>query len=117
MKINQYAIFDSTASTFLKPFGCNNDGEAVRILTTLVNDKENPSNISMYPQQFGLFYIGTYDDKLGTFENAEPHNKEIMLASQCVEEQKYTQEMWYQKMKDYFDTKNVTPIMAKNQAD
>lgn len=69
MKKRMYSILDKTAGAYLNPFHCINDGDAVRLFTTFVNDGEGKaSNIYRYPEQFALFYVGVFDDGLGKFE-------------------------------------------------
>ena len=76
MKKQMYALYDTTVKTFMNTIHFINDGEAVRWLTTVVNDKEK-TNVSLYPVQFILYRLGTFDDQTGEFNNEQ---KEVMQA-------------------------------------
>lgn len=67
MKLYAYSLFDSAAHAFTTPFFVHSDGLAVRVFQDNVNSK-NESNISMHPDQFTLFKIGTFDDGTGHFQ-------------------------------------------------
>lgn len=70
MKLNAYAIFDTAAVAYLQPFFMHNDDLAVRAFRDNVN-ADTDSVISLHPEQFTLFKIGTFDDKSGTLERLE----------------------------------------------
>ena len=91
MKRKQYALFDSAAKMFLNPFSAQNDGDAIRVFTSWVNDPKKESNVALYPQQFTLFYLGEYDDQHGKFIQEEV-NKELIqgISVQQEEEKKFT---------------------------
>ena len=78
---NMYALYDTTAKAFLNPLSFINHGEAVRWLTTIVNSEET-TNVTLYPTQFSLYYLGQFDDQLGTVQNDK---QEIMQASSVKE--------------------------------
>lgn len=63
-----YCLFDSKANAHLNPVSFVNDGEAVRWFTTIINAKEE-TNVSRYPKDFSLCYLGTFDDESGEFKN------------------------------------------------
>jgi hypothetical protein len=71
-----YSILDHTAGVFLNPYTVTNDGEAIRLFTTFVNAEHDETNISKYPEQFSLWYLGEFDDVLGEYKNAE--NKQLI---------------------------------------
>lgn len=64
--INVYALFDSKALAFQKPIFVLNDQIAVRELKIAVNDKSNM--IGMFPEDYTLFRIATFDEKSGNIE-------------------------------------------------
>ena len=104
-----YTLYDSTAQIFMRPFEALNDGDAIRLFTTWINDDKNETNINKYPQQFGLWYLGDFDDKTGTYtQDSQP--KEIFFGTQAVEETKLTHEQWFEKTKQYFDQGEVLPF-------
>jgi len=86
-KRKQYALLDSQVKAFLNPFPATNHGEAVRVFTTWVNDT-NETNVSKYPHQFTLFYLGEFDDQFGTWEQPDGGNQEIMAGVSVVEDAK-----------------------------
>ena len=61
-----YALLDHTAQIFLNPLSFINDKDAIRWFGTVVNSEEK-TNVSQHPEQFTLFRLADYDDKLGTY--------------------------------------------------
>ena len=84
MKKANYALLDTQIKAFLNPFIAQNHGEAIRLFTTWVNDKEQKTNVSLYPQHFTLFYLGEFDDQLGKYES---DNKELIQGVSVQEEE------------------------------
>lgn len=78
-KINVYCIYDSKVKVFEKPIYLRNHGEALRELEDAANDEK--SKISMYPEDFSLMHLGTYDDEKGVFENRPNAPENLGLAS------------------------------------
>lgn len=66
MELKMYSIRDSKAEIFNAPFYKKTHGEAERDFTTLVNDEK--STVAQYPDDFDLYYVGTYDDGNGKIE-------------------------------------------------
>lgn len=64
MQSKMFAIRDSKGEFFNTPFFQKTHGEAERSFKTLVSDER--SNISKYPEDFDLYYLGEYDDQTGT---------------------------------------------------
>lgn len=110
-KIKNYALLDHKAGVFLRPFTATNDGEAIRLLTTWVNDKEHNTNINKYPQDFSLHYLGEFDDQIGRFEQQE-HNKEIILGISVQQEQErqYTVKELITMLEQHFENKTNPPL-------
>lgn len=63
MKI--FALNDSKLGEFGQPFFFQAPGQAVRFLQDLVVD--NKTTISQHPDDFRLYYLGTYDPTTGLF--------------------------------------------------
>ena len=84
-KKNQYALLDTQVGIFLNPFTAIYHGEAIRIFTTWVNDKEHQTNISKYPHHFSLYYLGQFNEALGKWEQ-EVSNKELIIGTSVKEE-------------------------------
>ena len=59
-----YSVKDVKAASYFRPFPSVNDQVAIRDLKSLVNSKE--SEISNYPEDYELWYIGDFDEKIGT---------------------------------------------------
>lgn len=54
-----YALYDKAAETFLEPFFAQSDAAAERGLKYQLTDQR--SQLSMFPQDFVLYKLGTYD--------------------------------------------------------
>lgn len=65
MKLKAFAVRDAKANVYNTPFFKQTQPEAERDFHRLVHDPK--SLISMYPDDFDLFYVGDYDDNLGIF--------------------------------------------------
>jgi hypothetical protein len=115
----QYAVLDITANVFLNALTFTNNADAIRWFTTVVNSKDEKSNISKYPGQFTLFRLADYDDQTGEFKPREndPDNtamkpKELINGAQCVEEQEiqYTVKQLIQMLKSEIKDENVIDL-------
>ena len=60
MILNMYALWDSKAEAFSTPFYHNNDALAERACKDMLADPMHP--VARHPQDYKLFYCGTYDD-------------------------------------------------------
>lgn len=58
-----FTIVDNKAKCFHPPYFAQTRAEADRIFTTIVNTEQN--QISQFPEDFDLYYIGEYDDGTG----------------------------------------------------
>lgn len=70
MKLNVYSLFDSKAKAYGSPFYQTQHGLAIRMVTTLANDKG--SEVNHYPGDFTLYCIGAFDSSTGEFTNVTP---------------------------------------------
>ena len=82
MNKNLYAIYDRTAKNFMNPLHFINHGDAIRWFTTVVNTNDGKNNVSEYPEQFILWYLGVYDDQTAKFTG----EKEEVVEGQQVKE-------------------------------
>lgn len=106
-----YALFDKQTNTYLNPLHFLNHGDAVRWLTTIVNDTEQNTNVRHYPQHFTLVHTGNFDDQSGQTENI---NEEIMEASAVKETVKrYTIEQIYELLDKRYESINGGIANAK----
>lgn len=63
MILKVFTVRDSKSEVFNQPFFQRSHGEAERNFRTLVGDAT--SNISKYPEDYDLYYLGEYDDLSG----------------------------------------------------
>lgn len=65
-----YAVYDKSAEAFNDPFCCVTDSQAVRAVESAVT---NPSSdISRFPEDFVLYYLGEYVFGNGVIDSVEP---------------------------------------------
>lgn len=60
-----FAVRDNTAEYFERPFYARTKGEAIRSFTQAVQSSPNDSVLAAHPEQFGLYYLGLYDEQEG----------------------------------------------------
>lgn len=81
MKLQLFSIRDAKAGVFHRPFYKPNAAEAERDFATGVNDQK--STMFLYPEDFDLYYLGTYDEETGTGQFLETP-QHIKKAIHCV---------------------------------
>lgn len=60
-----YSVKDLKSARFGNPFSSFNDEVAIRDFTTLCKDK-NPNNLcGIYPEDFDLYCVGSFDEDTG----------------------------------------------------
>ena len=117
MKKQMYALLDHTAKVFLNPISFINDGDAIRWFGTVVNNKEEKTNISNHPEQFTLFRLADYDDQMGTYDTqAQP--KQLITGIQVQEEElkSFTVKDLIAMLKYELQTDNVINIAEQKEA-
>lgn len=65
METKMYSIRDKKSEIFHKPWHANSHGEAERKFKQVANDPKS-DNIHDFPEDFDLYYLGTYNDNTGT---------------------------------------------------
>jgi hypothetical protein len=70
MELKIYAIRDVRTEAFLKPMFLQNAAVLERALLDARNDEN--STLSMHPQDYQVFKLGTYDDNSGEIWAEEP---------------------------------------------
>ena len=86
MKINMYAVYDVKADVYGQIFNLVNDDVAKRVLVPTVNNPEH--NYGMFPEDFYLTKIGTYDDSTGIIQSdLKPICKLDELKKEAIEKQ------------------------------
>lgn len=67
MRLKAYSVRDSKGEVYHTPFFQKTHGEAERNFTALARDPK--SQVSQFPEDYDLYYIGEYDDNTGKFES------------------------------------------------
>lgn len=74
MKISFYSIYDSRAAAYLPPITARNDGTAVRMFHSAVQDPS--TDFAKWSDDYALFHLGDFDDETGKIE---PNNSPRVL--------------------------------------
>lgn len=82
MKKPVVCVYDKKIGMFDNPFVCRHQNEAVREWNIVSSDTN--TKYGKNPEDFELFWIGEFDEKMGTFESLQPHEH---LASGVKHEQ------------------------------
>jgi len=67
MQLKMFSIRDSKGEVYNTPFFKKTHGEAERDFTALCKDSK--SMPAQFPDDFDLWYLGTYDDQKGTVDS------------------------------------------------
>lgn len=70
-KLNIYAIFDRKSLTYGIPFFAPVSAVALRMCQTAVNSG-SPSDVSLYPEDFSLYCLGSFTDTDGCIHPSAP---------------------------------------------
>ena len=70
MKVMMYSVYDEKACAYATPFFMSTDGQAIRAFGDAV--MEGKSQLAVHPEDFGLYYVGEYDDKTGQVISVVP---------------------------------------------
>lgn len=98
MDLNIYAIFDVKTERHMVPWYMHSHNEATRAFTNLINGDHQ---VSRNPQDYELWYLGTWDDETGQFDQDRKHivsgnavtNRETFTPSQVDAFSKTLQEL------------------------
>lgn len=83
MQLKMFSIRDSKAEVFNTPYFAKSHGEAERNFHMLVkDDKTLPGQ---FPDDFDLYYLGTYDDFTGLTESL-PTPQHVIKAVQSIKQ-------------------------------
>lgn len=80
MQLKIYSIRDGKGEVYNTPFFQKTHGEAERTFRELANDQK--SMIFKYPDDYDLYFIGSYDDTTGVIQPLDtPHHitKAVMV--------------------------------------
>lgn len=72
MILNIYALYDSKAMVYNRPFFFKNDAEAIRSFSDLCNDHECLPG--RHPGDFALLQIGEYDEQTAEINPTKQRN-------------------------------------------
>lgn len=64
-----FSIRDAKVAAYNLPFKCHTEGEAIRMLLRAAQTPQH--EVNMFPQDFDLFELGTFDDNTGKYQNLE----------------------------------------------
>lgn len=67
-----YTVKDNKAGTFNTPFFQPTDVHALRAFKAEVNRASESNMIYLYPEDWELWHIGSFDEKSGAVENLAP---------------------------------------------
>lgn len=66
------AVFDSALGAYSRPWFAPTRGLASRAFRDEVNRAAEDNGMYNHPEDFGLHYLGTWDDVTGEFETVKP---------------------------------------------
>jgi len=69
MELKLFSIRDQKGEIYNTPFFQKTHGEAERNFSQLVNDSK--STVSQFPEDFDLYFIGSYDDQTGKLNSLD----------------------------------------------
>lgn len=75
MKLNAYAVFDRAVASYMLPFFCKTDDEAVRTLTMSMRED---TTFYRFPGDYCLYKVGTYSEEMGQM-SADTSEKVVEL--------------------------------------
>ena len=64
------SIFDNATKSYTPPVYSVAKGEAIRSFMDLLDDQN--SQYAKHPEDFSLFYLGTFDESTGMFKTVNP---------------------------------------------
>ncbi len=70
MLVHVYSFFDTAAAAYMRPFVAGQDGEATRVFSDLVSNREHP--IGQHPEDYSIFRIGSFNDQNGALTVEPP---------------------------------------------
>lgn len=65
MELQLFSVRDSKGEAYSPPRAHKTVGEAERMLETIVNEKRDGNFLNMYPADYALYHLGTFDDQTG----------------------------------------------------
>lgn len=78
MELLAYAIYDTKAEVFDRPFYVQNDQVAIRSLADALADGRSP--LAKHAPDYCLFCLGSFNDATGVIEGFSPRNVGMIVA-------------------------------------
>lgn len=82
MLINMYSMYDSKTKCFLPTFTALNDTVAIAGVTAAVNSADENNGLALNPEDWNLYFIGSFDDNTGKLDMPD-QPKHLIGALQC----------------------------------
>lgn len=80
-----FSTRDRAADVFSQPFFSPTKGTAIRSFSDEINRVDVNNMLNKHPDDFDLYYLGTYDDNTGLFDVERPSQvavgKDLLLKS------------------------------------
>lgn len=77
-----YSVFDSKMARFANPFIADNDASVIRSFADAVNDPDPKNGWNKHPEDYSLFFIGSFDPVKGELVPNLPRS--LITASACL---------------------------------
>lgn len=71
MKVKVMAVFDQASCAFLPPFCVASREMALRQFSRVISEQPK-HDFALYPDQYTLYELGTFDNEFGTFSDLTP---------------------------------------------
>lgn len=81
MELKIFSIRDQKSEVFNTPWYKTTHGEAERDFRSAVNDEK--TFLYKHPEDFDLYFLGTYDDNTGKFQTL-PTPEHVIKAIHCI---------------------------------
>lgn len=85
MKLEIFAVRDRATDQFGNPMFLISSGQAIRSFTDEVNRADKDNQIYNHPDDFDLYYLGSFDTNVGSFDVNVPRmvivGKEVKIRS------------------------------------
>lgn len=75
MEMIMVAIKDRALDAYMRPFFAQTKGQAIRMFTDEINNKESP--MQKHPDDYDLWYLGTWNDQDGQLNDQKPEQLAI----------------------------------------
>lgn len=84
MKLEVFAVFDRQLNAYMQPWCAQSTGQAIRMFTDEVNNKEGAMN--KHPDDYTLYHVGTYHQEKGKIVQEQDQPKQIAIAANVKEQ-------------------------------